>query len=275
VESYRRIRNTLRFLMANTSDFSAANAIPAAQLSEIDQYALAMLRTLTADCMSAYARYEFHVVTQKLQNFCTEELGGFYLDILKDRLYTCGADSKARRSAQTALAIIRDTLLRLMAPVLSFTAEEAWTTLHGADASIFMHTFADVLPPAYENEGALTAKWSRIRELRADAMKSLEEVRAAGKIGSGLQADLMITANPEDAAILRSLGDDLKFVFITSGAQVVDGDLFSVAVNVNTAPKCERCWHQRADVGGNAEHASICRRCILNLYGAGEVRAHA
>jgi isoleucyl-tRNA synthetase len=275
VESYRRIRNTLRFLMANTSDFSAANAIPAAQLSEIDQYALAMLRTLTADCMSAYARYEFHAVTQKLQNFCTEELGGFYLDILKDRLYTCGADSKARRSAQTALAIIRDTILRLMAPVLSFTAEEAWTTLHGPDASIFMHTFADVLPPAYENESALTAKWNRIRELRADAMKSLEEVRAAGKIGSGLQADLIVTANPADAAILRSLGDDLKFVFITSSAQVVDGELFSVAVNVNAAPKCERCWHQRADVGANAEHASICARCILNLYGAGEVRAHA
>jgi isoleucyl-tRNA synthetase len=275
VESYRRIRNTLRFLMANTSDFSAANAVPEAQLSEIDRYAIARTRALVEECSQAYARYEFQVVTQKMQLFCADDLGGFYLDVLKDRLYTCGANSFGRRSAQTALNVILQSLLRLMAPILSFTAEEAWTILYGENESVFFTTYLDALPTAQPDDAALLAKWTRIREIRAEAMKALEEVRAAGNIGSGLQANVTITANADDAKLLRSLGDDLKFVFITSGASVVEGDALSVAVNVNTHAKCERCWHQRGDVGADANHPSICARCIANLYGAGEVGRHA
>ncbi len=275
VESYRRIRNTLRFLMANTCDFKAENALPAAQLSELDRYAIARTRALVEECVQAYSRYEFQVVAQKLQIFCAEDLGGFYLDVLKDRLYTCGADSVGRRSAQTAINVILQSLIRLMAPILSFTAEEAWTVLYGEDESVFFTTFTDALPAAQPDEATLIAKWTRLREIRAEAMKALEDVRAAGKIGAGLQADITITAAPEDAALLRSLADDLKFVFITSSAIVADGAALSVAVVVNAQPKCERCWHQRADVGADANHLSICARCIANLYGAGEGRAYA
>ncbi len=275
VESYRRIRNTLRFLMANTSDFSARDALPFNALSEIDRYAIARTRVLVAECSEAYARYEFQTVTQKLQLFCADDLGGFYLDVLKDRLYTCGKDSFGRRSAQTALNVIMQSLLRLMAPILSFTAEEAWTVLYGENESIFFTTYADQLPAALADEASLLTKWARLREIRAEAMKALEEVRAAGKIGSGLQADISITANAADAKLLRSLGEDLKFVFITSGAKVMDGDALAISVHVNTEAKCERCWHQRADVGADASHAGICARCILNLYAAGEGRAYA
>jgi isoleucyl-tRNA synthetase len=275
VESYRRIRNTLRFLMANTSDFKVENAVPLAQLSEIDRYAIARIRELVSECTAAYARYEFQTVTQKLQLFCADDLGGFYLDVLKDRLYTCGKDSFGRRSAQTALNVILQSLLRLMAPILSFTAEEAWTILYGEDESVFFTTYTDALPAAQSEEAALLAKWTRIRAIRAEAMKALEEVRAAGSIGSGLQADVAITANAEDAKMLHSLGEDLKFVFITSSATVADGDALAIGVNVNTEAKCERCWHQRADVGVDPERPSICARCIANLYGAGEERKHA
>ncbi len=275
VESYRRIRNTMRFLMANTSDFSVADAIPVAELSEIDRYAIARTRVLVTECTAAYARYEFQTVTQKLQLFCADDLGGFYLDVLKDRLYTCGADSFGRRSAQTALDIILQSLLRLMAPILSFTAEEAWTVLHGEESSVFFTTYTDALPAPQADEDALLAKWTHLRQIRAEAMKALEAVRAAGKIGSGLQADITIAATASDVALMRSLGDDLKFVFITSTASAEEGASLSIEVSVNTQPKCERCWHQRADVGAEPAHPSICARCIANLYGTGEARKYA
>ncbi len=276
VESYRRIRNTLRFLLANTSDFDRfAHAVPSAQLSEIDRYAIARTRQLANECEALYAKYEFHSVMQKLQLFCAEDLGGFYLDVLKDRLYTCAADSKARRSAQTALQIIAQTLLRLMAPVLSFTAEEAWTVLYGEDESVFFHVLSGALPAATADEPTLIEKWNAIRDVRAEAMKALELVRAEGKIGAGLQADLSISAPKVFFEHLQSLGDDLKFVFITSSVSVVEGETLSFAVNVNAHHKCERCWHQSEDVGGDAAHPLICGRCVLNLYGAGEGRAYA
>ncbi len=275
VESYRRIRNTLRFLLANTSDFDAkTDALAINELAEIDRYALIRARVLVEECTALYGRYEFHTMVQKLQLFCVDDLGGFYLDILKDRLYTCGAKSTARRSAQTALHHITQALLRLMAPVLSFTAEEAWAVLYGKEHSVFFHTWTDLIP-AVQGAEALEEKWRALRGIRADVMKALEDVRAAGQIGAGLQADVTITAPEAQATVLRSLGDDLKFVLITSSATVVSGDTLSVAVQVNTKPKCERCWHQREDVGANAEHASICGRCILNLYGTGEARTHA
>jgi isoleucyl-tRNA synthetase len=275
VEGYRRIRNTLRFLLANTADFDrAADAVPDSELLEIDRYALALTREMADAVTGAYARYEFHLVASRLQTFCSEDLGGFYLDILKDRLYTTARTSRARRSAQTALARIADLLLRLMAPILSFTAEEAWQTLHPGDASIFCHTWVDVLPaPADAPE--LLARWTRLRELRARVQKELEALRQEGKIGSSLQAEVAISASGEELELLRALGDDLRFVLITSCATAVAGDAFGVSVQASSHPKCERCWHYRADVGTHGDHPALCGRCVANLFGSGEPRRHA
>jgi len=278
VESYRRIRNTLRFLLSNTVDFDAAkNALPVSQWVEIDRYALAMTRRMAEACMADYARFEFHLVAQRLQNFCSEDLGAFWLDILKDRLYTTGRDSRPRRSAQAALHLVTQMLLRLMAPILSFTAEEAWTLLRASkDDSIFFHTWKDVLPPQ-DGEAELVAKWARLREIRAAVTKRIEEARAAGALGSSLQAEVTISAPAADIERLRSLGDDLRFALITSQAKVRDAPSEEIAVDVavSTSAKCERCWHYRADVGAVAAHPTICARCASNLEGPGEERRHA
>jgi len=279
VESYRRLRNTLRFLLANTADFDAAKDLLAPERwVEIDRYALAMTREMAAAAIEDYRRFEFHLVAQRLQNFCSEDLGGFWLDVLKDRLYTTPANSAARRSAQSALHHVTQIVLRLMAPMLSFTAEEAWSVLHpGSEDSIFFHTWKDVLP-AQEGEPALLARWKRLREIRAGVMKRLEEARASGAIGSSLQAEVTLEAGGADLALLRSLGDDLRFVLITSKASVraSSGEgIVNVEVAPSADPKCERCWHYRADVGSDPAHPTICRRCVGNLAGPGEARAHA
>ncbi|HKU85897.1 MAG TPA: isoleucine--tRNA ligase [Casimicrobiaceae bacterium] len=275
VESYRRIRNTLRFLMANTADFdAAADAVPIGELFEIDRYALLKARAMADAVAADYARYEFHLVVQRLQTYCSEDLGGFYLDVLKDRLYTTAAASTARRSAQTALALIRDALLKLMAPILSFTAEEAWKILRPDDPTIFVHTWTATIPDVPGAE-ALAARWDRILEVRALVQKELEAVRQAGGIGSSLQAEVDIVADREHYPALASLGDDLRFVLITSAASVRRGDALTIAVGSSHAPKCERCWHWRSDVGHDAAHPTLCGRCVANLYGAGEVRSHA
>jgi isoleucyl-tRNA synthetase len=275
VESYRRIRNTLRFLLANTSDFDPAkDAIATADLFELDRFALVHARALFSALEADYARYEFHLVVQRLQTYCSEDLGGFYLDVLKDRLYTTPKASRARRSAQTALTLIRDGLLKAMAPILCFTAEEAWRIVHPADASIFVQLFAGSLPEIADAE-ALAAKWQRILAMRAAVLKELENLRAEGRIGSSLQAEVIVAAPDEDYAALASLGNDLRFVFITSAAQVERADALAVAVNASAAPKCERCWHWRADVGDDPRHPLLCGRCVANLFGAGEPRTYA
>ncbi|MGZ5096889.1 MAG: isoleucine--tRNA ligase [Usitatibacter sp.] len=282
VESYRRICNTLRFLLANTADFDPAkDALPVSRWLEIDRYALAMTREMAQQCVADYGKFEFHLVAQRLQNFCSEDLGGFWLDILKDRLYTAGAASRSRRSAQTALHHVTQMLLRLMAPILSFTAEEAWEVLNPAAGegpvdSVFLHTWNDVLP-GQDGENELLARWARLREIRAAVVRRLEESRTAGRIGSSLQAEVTLRASGSDLQLLDSLGDDLKFVLITSKAVVVDGNGAEVAIEVtaSTQAKCERCWHWRADVGRDARHPSICARCVANLDGPGEAREHA
>ncbi len=275
VESYRRIRNTLRFLMANTADFDVATqGVPIAELLEVDRYALAQARALMSAVETDYRNYEFHLVVQRIQTYCSEDLGGFYLDVLKDRLYTAGKDSHARRSAQTALALIRDALLKLMAPILSFTAEEAWRILHPMDATIFAAVWADSLPEV-PDAARLLAKWQRILAVRTVTQKELEALRQEGKIGSSLEADVTIAATGEDYSALSSLGDDLRFVLITSAARVEQGDALQVAVNKSANTKCDRCWHWRDDVGNDRRHPTICGRCVANLYGAGEARAHA
>jgi isoleucyl-tRNA synthetase len=282
-ESYRRIRNTLRFLLANTSDFDPAqHAVPVAELLEIDRYAIANMGALQAQITQHYEQFEFHPVVAKLQNFCSEDLGGFYLDILKDRLYTSGLTSPARRSAQTALWHITQSLLRLMAPALSFTAEEAWAIFAGpasfqaSDETIFTQTWWQL--PELADGPALLAKYEALRAVRADVTKQLEDLRTSGAIGSSLQAELNIKAAGDKYALLASLEDDLKFVFITSQAkvaQVADAAQETVEVAASAADKCERCWHYRADVGSHADHPTLCGRCHSNLFGAGERRKFA
>lgn len=275
VEGYRRIRNTLRFLLANVSDFdAAADMLPVDQWLEIDRYALALTRELQDSCRADYDRYEFHRVVQALQTFCSEDLGGFYLDILKDRLYTTAPKSVARRSAQSALWHVTQAFVRLLAPITSFTAEEVWAVLTGKeDDSVMFQRWHDL--PAVAGEGELLAKWSLIRTARADVTKALEAQREAGKIGSALQAAVTVHCSGEKFEALASLGDDLKFVFIVSAASAVRDDVEQVLATPLEHAKCERCWHVRDDVGANAEHPTLCGRCVSNLHGDGEVRACA
>ena len=271
VDTYRRIRNTLKFLLANISDFDAAtDTVPAGQMLEIDRYAVARAAQLQADILAHYEVYEFHPVVTKLQLYCSEDLGGFYLDVLKDRLYTTAAKSLARRSAQTALHQITHAMLRWMAPFLSFTAEEAWK-LVGNTESIYTETYTAFAAP----DAALLAKWSRIREIRDAVNKDIEVLRADGKVGSSLQASVALTVNAQDHALLSSLGRDLKFVFITSAITVIADYSITTRANASNGTKCERCWHYCDDIGVDPAHPTICGRCTSNLYGAGEVREFA
>ncbi|MEY3778190.1 MAG: Isoleucine--tRNA ligase, partial [Pseudomonadota bacterium] len=271
VDAYRRIRNTLRFLLANVSDFDPRkDAVADADLLEIDRFALSRAAQLQADILERFKVYEFHPVVSKLQVYCSEDLGAFYLDVLKDRLYTSAPKSLARRSAQTVLYRITHAMLRWMAPFLSFTAEEAWQTF-GSSESIFMETFSDLGSP---NE-ALLAKWARIREIRDQVNKDIEALRADGKVGASLQAAVTLQAGPEDHALLASLGQDVKFVFITSQLNLVAGDSLMAKVAVSEDTKCDRCWHYAPDVGVNPAHPTLCGRCDSNLHGEGEKRLFA
>jgi isoleucyl-tRNA synthetase len=275
VESYRRIRNTLRFLLANTSDFDVAqDGLPPENWLEIDRYALAMTRQLQAQCEENYGKYEFHRVVQALQTFCSEDLGGFYLDILKDRLYTMAANSRGRRSAQSALWRITQTFVKLMAPILSFTAEEVWQIIGGkADDSIMLHTWQAL--PDLADEAALLDKWGKIRSYRVDVTRALEELRIAGQIGSSLQAEVTIHTDGEKFDLLNSLADDLRFVFICSKTRLIHSGEERIECAPLAYVKCERCWHVREDVGVDPAHPDICGRCVGNLYGEGEPRACA
>ncbi|MGH8641460.1 MAG: isoleucine--tRNA ligase, partial [Burkholderiales bacterium] len=296
VESYRRIRNTLRFLLSNLADFDVArDALPMEEWLEIDRYAWVMTqdlqRALVPPGLEAakpaapghYGSYEFHLVAQKLQTFCSEDLGGFYLDIIKDRLYTTPTSSRARRAAQNALYHIAQSLTRLMAPILSFTAEEAWEVLSGGATSVFEQTWYEFQLP--RDADRLRERWAKLRELRSDVLKQLEALRAGGKVGSSLQGEVELYANGESTGFLRSFADDLRFVFITSQARVKDGPAanavgtaltgVSIRVYPSPHPKCERCWHYREEVGRNTDHPGLCERCISNLFGPGEPRDHA
>jgi isoleucyl-tRNA synthetase len=296
IESYRRIRNTLRFLLSNLADFDIArDALPIDQWLEIDRYAWVMTHDLQSLLTPSepgvrdphspghYGNYEFHLVVQRLQSFCSEDLGGFYLDILKDRLYTAPATGRARRAAQNALYHITQALTRLMAPILSFTAEEVWTTLQKGDASVFEQTWYVLELP--QDADVLRDRWSKLRALRSDVQKELEVLRTSGKIGSSLAGEVDLHAQGEAHALLSSLGDDLRLLMITSRASLHAGQGGSAAssglpgvgisVNASTHVKCERCWHYRADVGANTDHPQLCGRCVSNLFGTGEPREHA
>jgi len=284
-DSYRKIRNTLRFLLANVADFEAtAQTVAYGDLLEIDRYALGMLHELSVNCHEAYNAFELHRVAQALQHFCAEDLGAFYLDILKDRLYTNAADSTDRRAAQTVLLKITQVLAGLMAPILSYTAEEIWQTLYpNTDDFVVLHNWTehqDSISPVHYPEftATLKAKWETIRTVRAQASKEIEVLRAAGQVGSSLQAELSFHLADAEFEALSSLGDDLRFVTITSSAKVfkvADGQVPSILVSPSQYTKCDRCWHYAQDVGAHAEHRTICGRCVANISGKVARRRYA
>ncbi|GAA5785026.1 isoleucine--tRNA ligase [Chitiniphilus shinanonensis] len=275
-DAYRRVRNTLRFLLANLSDFDPAHALPVHELLTLDRYALVELAAFQQRVTALYGRYEFHSAVQELHAYCSEELGSFYLDVIKDRLYTMGADAEGRRSAQTALWHVTQALVRLLAPILSFTAHEAWETLRGLDGgleeNVQLATWHAV--PAVADADALAESFALVRTVRAEVQKEIEVQRAAGKLGSSLQAEVALHASGDTLHALRALGDELKFVLITSRATVAEGEP-RIAVTPSDAAKCERCWHYTPSVGSHGDHPGLCARCHGNLFGNPEVRSHA
>ena len=296
-DAYRRIRNTARYLLGNLHGFDpAVDAVPVQQLLAMDRWALENARLLQEEIADAYRESAFHLVYQKLHNFCVVDLGGLYLDILKDRLYTLPAKSLARRSAQTAMFHIAEGLVRWIAPVLSFTADEIWRLLPGegrcdAGHSVFAqvwHRFPTTVSPARLAD----AEWNILLAAREAVKKLLEDLRVRGEIGSGLDAEVRFYADGDAQAALAHIGHELRFWFITSDASVepaaarpaaavearLDEHLAPgagsiwIAAGASSAVKCVRCWHRRADIGVNAEHPLLCGRCAQNVAGDGESR---
>ena len=281
-DSYRRMRNTARFLLGNLHDFNPdTDSLGVDDMVALDRWAVHRAVELQRLIEAAYADYSFHRVYQQLHNFCVVDMGGFYLDIIKDRLYTTGTDSHSRRSAQSAMYYIGEAMVRWLAPILSFTAEEIWSLLPGErDASVFLSTFYE-LPESQD----LVADWDTLIRVRDTVSKALEASREAGNIGSGLEADVTVYADGEIRAALERPVHELRFVFITSEAVVqpatertadaAAGDGFWVTVTPSEHPKCIRCWHRRADVGSVKAHPEICARCAGNVDGSGETRVYA
>ncbi|SEJ33548.1 Isoleucyl-tRNA synthetase [Pseudomonas linyingensis] len=288
-DAYRRIRNTMRFLLSNLSGFNpATDLLEPQQMLALDRWAVDAAARLQAELTEAYDQYRFWNVYQKVHNFCVQELGGFYLDIIKDRQYTTAADSQARRSCQTALFHIAEALVRWIAPILAFTAEEIWQYLPGERSeSVFLTTWYDGLFELDADAELGREFWAEAMAVKVAVNKELENQRNAKTIGGGLQAEVTLYAEDALAAQLAKLGDELRFVLITSYASLapladapvdaVDSELPGLKLRVvkSAHGKCVRCWHFRADVGQHAEHPEICGRCIDNVHGAGEVREHA
>ena len=284
-DAYRRIRNTARFLLGNLHGFDPArHRVPVDRMLAVDRWALREAAALQLRLQQAYRDCEFHQVYQRVHNYCVVDLGGLYLDILKDRLYTMAADSRGRRSAQTAMYHILEALVRWIAPVLSFTADEIWEHMPGrGQDTVFAQTWHE-FPDAPEDG---TLDWARLRAVRELVQKRLEDARGAGQVGGSLEAELRIHADDETAAALRAAGDELRFWFLTSTAEVLPleaapadaervelegcGTLV-VEVRRSAAEKCQRCWHRRTDVGSHADHPGICGRCVQNIDGGGEPR---
>jgi len=285
-DSYRRIRNTLRFLLGNMHGFDPAkHAVAWNDLVALDQWAIGAAFTLQNDVVTAFRNYEFHDIYQEVHNFCVVELGGFYLDIIKDRLYTTGADSLPRRSAQTAMYHIADAMVRWLAPILSFTAEEVWGFMPGArNESVFLNTWHRF--PAGAERGS-EIDWPAFIALKADVARQLERLRTAGQIGAPLEAEVAIYAPGAQAQRFSALRDELRFLLITSQARVIESDapppdsVPSQAENVwievkpSSQPKCVRCWNLRSDVGSDPRHPELCARCVINIDGPGEERRFA
>lgn len=289
VETYRRIRNTARFLLSNLFDFVPKDDIlPAEQCVALDRWAIDRARRVQSDILQAYERFQFHQVSQKIHHFCAVDMGGFYLDIIKDRLYTTPKSSRARRSAQTAMYYILEALSRWLAPILSFTAEEIWLHMPWVQQeSVFLTTWLEQLPALADDDSLNPAFWERVMSVRELVNRELEKARTTGIIGSGLAAEVTLFCDADWYDRLTKIGDEWRFVLITSAAKlcrlqpdqdvVSSADLPGLAVQVTPSPytKCERCWHRRAEVGSDATYPTLCGRCIENIAGAGEERHYA
>ncbi|MFJ4376241.1 isoleucine--tRNA ligase [Pseudomonas japonica] len=288
-DAYRRIRNTARFLLSNLSGFDPArDLLPADDMLALDRWAVDRTLLLQRELEEHYGEYRFWNVYSKIHNFCVQELGGFYLDIIKDRQYTTGANSVARRSCQTALYHIAEALVRWIAPILAFTADELWQYLPGErNESVMLNTWYQGLSELPEGTELDRAYWDRVMAVKAAVNKELENQRSAKAIGGNLQAEVTLFADEALGNDLGKLGNELRFVLITSAASVapfVEAPADAVVTEVaglklkvvkSGHAKCGRCWHFRADVGANPEHPEICERCVDNISGSGEVRHYA
>jgi isoleucyl-tRNA synthetase len=274
-DSYRRMRNTVRFLLGNLAGFDPViDSVAVNEMIALDRWALARARLLQQEIIEAYGSYQFHLVYQKVHGFCVTELGGCYLDVLKDRLYTTPPRSMARRSAQTAMYHIVHAMVRWLAPILSFTAEEIWSHLPGRQESSVFHALWHVLPETPVD----SIDWDALLALRTEVARELERLREAGEIGSGLEAEVEIACPSTELERFAALGEELRFFFITSTARVSRDDSVAtrtVRVKATSAPKCVRCWHRRDDVGAEASHPELCGRCVVNVAGVGETRRFA
>ena len=274
-DSYRRIRNTARFLLGNLAGFDPAHDLVAPhELVALDRWAIGRAAALHAEIVDAYRSYQFHLIYQKVHNFCVVDLGGCYLDVIKDRLYTTPSKSVARRSAQTAMHHIAEAMVRWLAPILSFTAEEIWQHLPGSRAASVFHSVWHSLPGL----PADPIDWDALLALRGEVARELERLRAAGEIGAPLEAEVEIRCAPAMSERLSALGAELRFFLITSAASIVaDANEAGMSIRVTPtgAPKCVRCWHRLPDVGTHAEHPELCGRCVVNVDGPGEERRHA
>ena len=274
-DSYRRLRNTIRFLLANLSDFDPiTDAVAYNDMLPLDRYAVVLARQLQERLVGDhYPRYAFHYAVQDIVHFCADEMGAFYLDILKDRLYTMKADSRGRRSAQTALYHITRSLILGISPILCFTAEEAWEILAGGNEdSVLYHTLHEFPSMPETVEAELAKKWQAVREVREAVNKEIETKRAAEVVGSSWQAAVSITVPEPTYGYLRALGEELRFVLMVSKVSVSEGEALSITVDKAEGEKCERCWHYLPDVGSNPAHPCLCARCIDNIEGKGEER---
>ena len=283
-DSYRRMRNTARFLLGNLHDFDPRqHTVAASRLVALDQWALARTAALQREVIAAYRDYQYHLIYQKVHNFCVVDMGGFYLDVLKDRLYTLRADSASRRSAQTALMEIAEAMVRWLAPILSFTAEEIWRFLPGQREESVMHSTWARLPEV----PASAIEWPALINLRTDVTRRLEGLREQGAIGAPLDAEVDVYCTPDQFRRFAALGEELRFLFITSAARVHEASAEPqgavaaptaapagvwISVQPSSSTKCVRCWHHRPDVGSNAAHPELCSRCADNIDGSGETR---
>ncbi|MCL7462798.1 isoleucine--tRNA ligase [Pseudomonas sp. NW5] len=288
-DAYRRIRNTMRFLLSNLSGFNpATDLLPPSEMLALDRWAVDAAAQLQNELTEAYEQYRFWNVYSRVHNFCVQELGGFYLDIIKDRQYTTAADSVARRSCQSALFHIAEALVRWIAPILAFTAEEIWQYLPGErNESVFLNTWYDGLFELDAAEPLGREFWAEAMAVKAAVNKELENQRNAKTLGGSLQAEITLYAEEALTDKLARLGDELRFVLITSAATLaplstapadaVDSELPGLKLRVvkSAHAKCARCWHLREDVGSHAEHPELCGRCVDNVEGEGEVRHYA
>ena len=245
------------------------------EMLTIDCYALYLVEELQNSVIKDYEEFNFYLAMQKFLSFCSEDMGGFYLDILKDRLYTTAENSHSRRSAQTTLFHITQSLIRLMAPVLSFTAEELWNVVNKDNKStIFVENWYEL--PSHDLSGEELLRWQQALDVRNLANKKIEALREEGIIGSSLQAELEISAPSDIYKNLSFFDNELKYILITSKISLKESQKnLEIKVKASKNNKCERCWHYEEDIGNSSEHPTICKRCISNLFEEGEERKHA